>query len=295
VDGFDGAGSTPVRSFSIQDAGGTAAAIQLGLDAVRDMAELAGAVERTAVPVSELVLGLKCGGSDSYSGMTANPALGVAADLLIAHGGRAVLCETPEIFGAQHLLAARAADPSVAARLLERVEWWRTYVASNGTSLDNNPSPGNKAGGITTILEKSLGAVAKSGSSPLRAVYEYAEQITSRGLSFMDTPGYDPVSVTGMVAGGANIVCFTTGRGSVFGSRPVPTMKLATNSDMYRRMSGDMDLNCGPVADGELTIDEMGHQIFEAIIATASSKLTHSEEFGFGGEEFVPWQIGAVL
>lgn len=285
---------TPVVGMTIQEAGGTAATVRAGVRAVAGMVDDLD-VERVPVPVSELVLGLKCGGSDGYSGITANPALGIAADLLIAQGGTAVLGETPEIYGAEHLLAARAADPSVADALLERIAWWRDYTAWNGGTLDNNPSPGNKEGGISTILEKSLGAVAKSGSTPLRAVRRFAEPIASTGLVFMDTPGYDPVSVTGMVAGGANVVCFTTGRGSVYGSKPVPSLKLATNTAVYQRMSEDMDLNCGLIADGEATLEEMGERIFDLIVDAASGRPTASELLGFGDEEFAPWQLGAVM
>ncbi|PZG20495.1 UxaA family hydrolase [Nonomuraea aridisoli] len=287
-------GDTPVTTMTIQDAGGTAAAVRQGVEAIRDLLPALKA-ERTPVPASHLVLGLKCGGSDGYSGITANPALGVAADLLVAQGGTAILAETPEIYGAEGLLAARAADEKVARALLERIEWWRDYTARHGGSLDNNPSPGNKAGGITTILEKSLGAVAKSGSTPLNGVYRFAEQVRDRGLVFMDTPGYDPVSVTGMVAGGANVVCFTTGRGSVYGCKPVPSLKLATNSDLYRRMRDDMDIDCGPIAAGELTIEESGRAILDLVLATASGERTASERFDFGQEEFAPWQLGAVM
>ncbi|GAA3125602.1 UxaA family hydrolase [Nonomuraea salmonea] len=247
------------------------------------------------MPASHLVLGLKCGGSDGYSGITANPALGVAADLLIAQGGTAILAETPEIYGAERLLAARAVDEKVARALLDRIDWWRDYTARHGGCLDNNPSPGNKEGGITTILEKSLGAVAKAGSAPLTGVHGFAEPVRQPGLAFMDTPGYDPVSVTGMVAGGANIVCFTTGRGSVYGCKPVPSLKLATNSDVYRRMRDDMDIDCGPIATGEATIDEIGRAVYDLILATASGRQTASELLGFGDEEFAPWQLGAVM
>jgi altronate hydrolase len=253
------------------------------------------AVQREPLPVSELVLGLQCGGSDGYSGITANPALGVASDLLVAAGGTSVLGETPEVYGAEHLLTRRAVTPDVAKRLLDRIDWWRDYTAANGASMDNNPSPGNKAGGLTTILEKSLGAVAKAGSAPLSAVYEFAEQITDRGLVFMDTPGYDPVSVTGMVAGGATVVCFTTGRGSVFGAKPVPTLKLATNTDVYERMRDDMDVNCGDIADGTATVEQVGRRIYDEVLDVASGKHTASEELGFGDEEFAPWQLGAVM
>ncbi len=295
AEGFDLPGTTPVAAMTIQELGGTKATVRAAADKVLEMAALANEACRQAVPASEIVLGLECGGSDGYSGITANPALGVAADLLVRHGGTAVLGETPEIYGAEHLLASRAVSPEVAERLLERVHWWEEYVTRCGASLDNNPSPGNKAGGLTTILEKSLGAVAKGGSSPLSAVYEYAEPIDAKGFVFMDTPGYDPVSVTGMVAGGANVVCFTTGRGSVFGSKPAPCIKLATNSETYRRMAGDMDVNCGVVLDGEKSVEEVGREIFELVLAVASGKKTKSEELGFGDEEFTPWQLGAVL
>ncbi|NDL59939.1 UxaA family hydrolase [Phytoactinopolyspora mesophila] len=286
--------TTPIRSMTIQDAGGTAAAVRAGVEGVESLLAMMD-IEREPVPASKLILGLECGGSDGHSGITANPALGVAADLLVAQGGTAVLGETPEIYGAEHLLAQRAVDDDVAARLLDRIAWWREYTAKHGGSLDNNPSPGNKEGGISTILEKSLGAVAKAGSTPLRDVRLFAEPVTAKGLVFMDTPGYDPVSVTGMVAGGANVVCFTTGRGSVYGCKPVPSLKLATNSEMYRRMSEDMDINCGVIADGELTVEQMGRQIFERILATASGEQTASEVLGFGDEEFAPWQLGAVM
>ena len=225
----------------------------------------------------------------------ANPALGVASDLIVQHGGTSVLSETPEIYGAEHLLTRRAVSPEVAQKLLSRIDWWRDYTARNGDELNNNPSYGNKQGGLTTILEKSLGAVAKGGTMPLKAVYEYAEPVTEKGFVFMDTPGYDPVSVTGMVAGGANIVCFTTGRGSVFGCKPVPSIKLSTNSDTYHRMTDDMDINCGEILDGVATVDEMGDRIFERMLEVASGQLTKSEEIGLGDEEFTPWQLGAVM
>jgi altronate hydrolase len=285
----------PVESYTIQDVGGTVAAIDHGVRAVRDMAtQLAGA-QRTEVGVEHLVLGLQCGGSDGWSGLTANPALGAASDLLVALGGSAVLGETPEIYGAEHLLAARAVSPDVADALLDRIRWWREYTRSQGTTLDGNPSPGNKAGGITTILEKSLGAVAKAGQSPLSAVCSYGEPIPRPGLSFMDTPGYDPVSATGMVAGGATLICFTTGRGSVFGSRPAPTVKLSSNAQTARRMAGDIDLDCSPVLDNKLTIREMGRQVYDLLLDVASGQQSASESLGFGGEEMVPWQMGAVL
>ena len=287
--------AAPVRSLTIQEAGGTTAAAQAGVEALASLLPEAEAARRTPVPVSELVLGLNCGGSDAFSGMTANPALGSAVDLLVAHGGTAVLAETPEIYGAEHMLTARAASPAVAGALLARIAWWDAYTAASGATMDANPSPGNKAGGITTILEKSLGAIAKGGTTPLRAVYEYAQPVTTKGLVFMDTPGYDPVSVTGIVAGGAQVVCFTTGRGSVFGAKPAPSLKLCSNSRTYAAMAEDMDVNCGVIADGEATVAEVGRKIFDLVLAVASGRATASELLGFGDEEFTPWQLGAVL
>lgn len=295
ADGFDVPATTPVPSMTIQEFGGTAATVREGAARLREMLPEADRARRSPVPASELVLGLQCGGSDGYSGITANPALGAASDLLVRHGGTSILGETPEVYGAEHLLTRRAVDRAVAERLVERIRWWERYTADNGATMDNNPSPGNKAGGLTTILEKSLAAVAKAGTSNLSAVYGYAEPVTARGLTFMDTPGYDPVSVTGMVAGGANIVCFTTGRGSVFGCKPVPSIKLATNTAMYRRMSDDMDLNCGAILDGECDVEEIGRRIFALMLQVASGRRTRSEELGFGDEEFTPWQLGAVM
>lgn len=285
----------PLASYTIQGAGGTAAAVAEGVRLVRTMAADVAGVERVPVGCEHLVLGLQCGGSDGWSGLTANPALGVASDLVVAAGGTAVLAETPEIYGAEHLLAARAVSDSVRDQLMARIRWWEEYTVKQGTTLDGNPSPGNKAGGITTILEKSLGAVAKSGHAPLSAVCLYAEAIPGPGLVFMDTPGYDPVSVTGLVAGGANLVCFTTGRGSVFGSRPAPTVKLATNAETARRMAGDVDLDCSPIAGGSATVEEMGQRVFELLLEVASGRPSASEALGMGGEEMVPWQVGAVL
>ena len=294
VDQFDLGPGIPVARMAIQDLGGTAATIRAGVQTVRELLPVAGAVERTEVPVSELVLGLNCGGSDAWSGVSANPVLGAAVDRLVAAGGTAVLGETPEIHGAEHLLTSRAVSARVAGDLLDRVAWWEHYAAADG-SLDNNPSPGNRAGGVTTIEEKSLGAVAKGGSSPLRAVYRYAEPVTERGLVFMDTPGYDPVSVTGIVAGGATVMCFTTGRGSVFGGKPAPSLKLATTEELYQHMREDMDFNCGPVLDGRASVEQLGEALLGEIIAVASGRPTKSEERGFGDEEFTPWQLGTVL
>jgi altronate hydrolase len=295
TEGFDLPSNTPFLSMTIQEMGGTRATVREATARLRDLAEEANKAERTPLPASELVLGLECGGSDGYSGITANPALGVAADLLVQHGGTAVLGETPEIYGAEHLLTRRAASREVGERLVERIRWWEDYVKRCGATLDNNPSPGNKEGGLTTILEKSLGAVAKGGSQDLAAVYGYAEPITAKGFVYMDTPGYDPVSVTGMVAGGANVVCFTTGRGSVFGSKPAPCLKLATNSDTYGRMSEDMDVNCGAIIDGTTSVEACGQEIFDLVLAVASGQPSKSEDLGFGDEEFTPWQLGAVL
>jgi altronate hydrolase len=284
----------PYHVTTIQAEGGARATLRLGVERVEELLSQANDARREPVPVSELVLATQCGGSDGYSGVTANPALGAAADLLVEHGGTAVLGETPEIYGAEHLLTRRAA-PEVAQRLAERIEWWERYAAANGGSMDNNPSPGNKLGGLTTILEKSLGAVAKAGSSDLMDVVGYAEPIRSRGLVFMDTPGYDPVSSTGLIAGGCNILCFTTGRGSVYGSKPVPSLKLAASSTLYARMPEDMDINCGVIVDGSASVEEVGNEIFDLIIATASGRRTRGEEFGFGEDEFQPWHVGAVM
>ncbi|MGZ5181781.1 MAG: UxaA family hydrolase [Ramlibacter sp.] len=285
---------TALQVFNIQDSGGTAMAVQRGVEAVRALLADANRVERVPVPARHLVVGLQCGGSDSYSGMTANPALGAAMDRLVSHGGTAILSETPEIYGAEHLLTRRAQDRQVADKLLDRIRWWETYCERMGADLNNNPSAGNKAGGLTTILEKSLGAVAKGGSSNLVDVVEYAQPVTTPGLVFMDTPGYDPVSATGQVAGGANLICFTTGRGSAYGCAPAPSIKLATNNALWQRQRADMDINCGPIADGEVSVDAMGEQIFQAILRVASGERTTSEVHGYGQNEFVPWQLGAV-
>jgi len=294
VDGFDLPAGVPLRRLVIQELGGSVATVRRGMELVSELLPEA-AVARQPVPVSELVLGLNCGGSDGWSGVTANPVLGVAVDRLVAAGGTAILGETPEIHGAEHLLTSRAASPKVTRALMERIEWWEGYTAAEEGHMDNNPSPGNRAGGVTTIEEKSLGAVAKGGSTPLQAVYRYAEPVTAKGLVFMDTPGYDPVSVTGIVAGGANLVCFTTGRGSVFGCKPAPSLKLATTTQLYERMGDDMDFNAGTVLDGDATVSELGDVLFDEILATASGRKTKSEEFGFGDEEFAPWQLGAVM
>ncbi|KOF15444.1 galactarate dehydratase [Ensifer adhaerens] len=292
--GQSGAGQEK-RHFNIQEAGGSRRSVERALGILDEIAEEVGRQRRVAIPVSEIIVGLQCGGSDGLSGITANPALGAAVDILAAAGGTAILSETSEIYGAEHLLRSRAANGAVAAKLDGLLAWWENYVALHGASLDNNPSPGNKRGGLTTILEKSLGAVAKGGRSPLNAVYGYAERVTEHGLVFMDTPGYDPVSATGQVAGGANVIAFTTGRGSCFGCRPAPSIKLTSNTALFRAMEEDMDIDCGVIASGEATIAGLGREIFDLIIDTASGKKTKSELFGYGDNEFVPWHLGATL
>jgi altronate hydrolase len=284
-----------LRTSTIQEDGGTAISIRKGIATVYEMLEQANKVRRTEVPASALVLGLQCGGSDAYSGISANPALGAAVDILVRNGGTAILSETPEIYGAEHLLTRRSSTPEVAQRLIDRIHWWEEYTARHRGSIDNNPQPGNKTGGLTTILEKSLGAVSKAGTTNLNGVYLYAEPIHTPGLVFMDSPGFDPVSATGQVASGANVICFTTGRGSVFGCKPTPSLKIASNTTLYNRMSDDMDINCGTIIEGEETVEQAGERIFNEILAMASGKLTRSEIHGFGEEEFQPWLQGATL
>jgi altronate hydrolase len=282
------------RVLSIQESGGIRKTIEAGVRAVEQLLPVADEARRTRQPVSELCLATNCGGSDGNSGITANPALGWAVDELVRYGGTGVLAETSEIYGAEHLLIRRAVSEGVAKKLIDRFKWWEYYCRVLGAEMDNNPAPGNKAGGLTTVFEKSLGGVTKGGTTPLTDVFLYAEPITTRGFVFMDTPGHDPVSVTGLVAGGANIVCFTTGRGSVFGAKPVPSIKLATNSLVYRQMEEDMDLNCGVILEGT-PLEAVGRQIFEEVVAVASGKRTKSELAGVGEEEFAPWIIGPVL
>lgn len=284
-----------LRTMTIQESGGTLKTVEKAEAIVRELLDEANRARREKISAAELVLGLQCGGSDAFSGITANPALGHAADYLIRAGGTVILAETPEIYGAESLLFERAESPDVRERLQRLLDWWVDYTTKNGATLDNNPSPGNLRGGITTVLEKSLGAVAKSGSSPLRGVYRYAEAVDRRGFVFMDSPGYDPCSVTGEIAAGANIVCFTTGRGSVFGAKPVPSLKFASNSAMARRMEDDIDADCGAVLEQHETLAEHGAKIFELILETASGRRSASEKSGFGDLEFVPWQLGAVM
>ncbi|MBL6959011.1 MAG: altronate dehydratase [Rhodospirillales bacterium] len=280
---------------TIQDEGGTRKTVEEAVAWFESVLPAAEAAKRESVPVSELTVALQCGGSDGYSGITANPALGLAVDHLVRHGGSGVLAETPEIYGAEHLLTRRAVTKDVGEKLIERIRWWEDYAAKNGASMDNNPTPGNKAGGLTTILEKSLGAVAKGGSTNLAGVYEYAEPITTKGFAFMDSPGYDPVSITGEVASGCNLVAFTTGRGSVYGNKPAPSLKLATNTPMYEHMAEDMDINCGTIIDGTESLEDLGEKIFRKMLAVASGERTKSEEHGFGDAEFAPWQVGAQM
>ena len=283
-----------LKVFNIQDTGGTAKTVEKGIALINAMLPRANAVKREPCSAAHITIGLQCGGSDGYSGISANPALGAAVDLLVAHGGTAILSETPEIYGAEHLLTRRSVSRAVGEKLVSRIKWWEHYTEINDGEMNNNPSPGNKAGGLTTILEKSLGAVAKGGTSNLQAVYEYAEPVTTHGFVYMDTPGYDPVSATGQVAGGANVICFTTGRGSAYGCAPSPSLKLATNSALWKRQEEDMDINCGEIIDGTASIAEMGQRIFEMVLATASGEPSKSERHGYGQNEFVPWQVGAV-
>ena len=288
-------GEKPPVVLNIQQQGGIARTVEDAVKAVAGLLPAVSAHRRTPQPLSRLILALNCGGSDGHSGITANPALGVASDLLVRHGGTSVLAETPEIYGAEHLLTRRAVSRQVSDALLERVHWWEEHARRHGSSISNNPSAGNKEGGLTTIFEKSLGAVAKGGQAPLMAVLQYAEPVKGPGFCFMDTPGYDPVSMTGLMAGGCNVGVFTTGRGSVYGCKPAPCIKVATHTPLYRWMADDMDLNAGTILDGTETIEQMGLRIFETILATASGERTKSELAGIGDEEFAPWQPGPVF
>lgn len=287
--------SETFQVMNIQNVAGLRRTIELGIEKVRAMLPIANRAQREPCPASELMVALQCGGSDAWSGVTANPALGYACDLLAAQGGTGVLAETPEIYGAEHLLTRRAVDRATGEKLIGLVNWWQDYTARNNGSMDNNPSPGNKKGGLTTILEKSLGAAAKGGTSPLTGVYKYAEPVTAPGFTFMDSPGYDPASVTGQIAGGCNVVVFTTGRGSAFGSKPAPTIKVATNTEMFARMADDMDVNAGEMLTGGVSLEAKGREIYEMILRVASGEVTKSEAQGLGDYEFVPWQIGAVM
>ncbi|MFO1117187.1 MAG: altronate dehydratase family protein [Beijerinckiaceae bacterium] len=286
--------SDTFRTMTIQEVGGTRKTVMKGVEAIRDMLAQVNGARRETCPASEITLALQCGGSDGYSGITANPALGAAVDILVRHGGTGILSETPEIYGAEHLLTRRAATREVGEKLVSMIRWWEDYTARNRMEMNNNPSPGNKAGGLTTILEKSLGAAAKGGTTTLQAVYHYAEKVDAKGFVYMDTPGYDPVGATGQVAGGANLLAFTTGRGSAYGCKPTPSLKLATNSEIYRHMIDDMDIDCGEVLDG-VSIEAKGQEIFETLLKVASGERTKSEQLGYGDAEFAPWTIGATM
>jgi altronate hydrolase len=284
-----------LRAMDIQSMGGSRKTVEAGIAFVKEVLAESNTMRRETVPASELLVALQCGGSDGYSGISANPSLGAASDLVVRHGGTVILSETPETYGAEHLLTRRAVSREVGEKLVALMHWWEEYTEREGAELDANPSPGNKAGGLTTILEKSLGAMAKAGSTNLVDVVRYAEPVAAKGFVFMDTPGFDPVAATGQVAGGANLVCFTTGRGSVFGCKPAPSIKLATNSPMFKRMEEDMDVNCGVVLDGDATVQQLGAEIFELMLQVASGERTKSERFDFGAAEFAPWQIGATM
>jgi altronate hydrolase len=281
-------------AMNMQDTGGTRETIRTGVEAIEALLPEANAVTRQPVSARHLSIGLQCGGSDGFSSISANPALGAAMDILVSHGGTAVLSETPEIYGVENMLTRRAVTPEVGQKLLDRLEWWKEYSRGQSGQMNGVVVAGNQAGGIANIFEKSLGSAMKGGTTPLRAVYEYAEPITEHGFVFMDSPGFDPCSATGQIASGANLICFTTGRGSMFGAKPVPSIKLASNTPMFKRLQDDMDINCGVVVDGELTIEQMGQRIFEDILAVASGRQTKSEELGLGDNEFVPWQLGIV-
>ncbi|MEE3371823.1 MAG: altronate dehydratase family protein [Planctomycetota bacterium] len=293
---IEGTGASVERPpvFSMQDMGGTVRTAEAAIEKVAELLPYANDTQRESIPASEIILATECGGSDGNSGITANAALGCASDMIVASGGTTILAETSEIYGAEHLLTRRARTPEVAEKLLERIEWWKWYAKTFGAELDNNPSVGNKEGGLTTIAEKSLGAVAKAGSSALEEVYHYAEPVNSKGFVVMDTPGFDPPSVTGMVAGGANVCVFTTGRGSCFGCKPTPSIKVASNSPMFERMRDDMDIDAGTVLSGR-TVEQVGAEIYDKILAVASGEQPKSEQHGIGDEEFVPWVVGPVL
>jgi len=283
-----------LHTLVMQDTGGTRATIAAGIAAIQSMLPRANAVKREPVSAEHLKIGLECGGSDGFSGITANPALGAAMDILVRHGGTAILSETPEIHGVETMLTRRAVSPEVGQKLLDRLAWWERYTRGHNGQFNGVVGPGNQAGGLANIFEKSLGSAMKGGTTPLQAVYEYAEPIDQAGFVFMDSPGYDPVACTGQIASGANLICFTTGRGSMFGSKPAPTIKLASNTPMYRKLEEDMDINCGAILDGEVDVQQMGQRIFETILRHASGEPTKSEALGLGDHEFVPWHLGIV-
>jgi altronate hydrolase len=284
-----------LHTFVMQETGGTRKTIEAGIAAVQALLPEANEVTRTTVPASHLTVGLQCGGSDGFSSITANPALGAAVDILVRHGGTAILSETPEIYGVEHTLTRRAVNRQVGEKLIERIRWWKEeYSVGRDVQINGKVSPGNQAGGLANIFEKSLGSSMKGGTGPLMDVYKYAEPVRSKGFVFMDTPGYDPVSATGQIAGGANLIAFTTGRGSMFGAKPVPSIKLATNTPMFRSLEEDMDINCGEILDGTCSMQTMGERIFQLMLRTASGEASKSELLGLGDNEFVPWQIGIM-
>ena len=284
-----------LHTFIMQESGGTRRTIEAGIAAVRALLPEANKVKRETVSASHLCVGLQCGGSDGFSSITANPALGAAVDILARHGGTGILSETPEIYGVEHTLTRRAASRAIGEQLIERIRWWKDeYSVGRDVQINGQVSPGNQIGGLANIFEKSLGSAMKGGTGPLMAVYRYAEPVTAKGFVFMDTPGFDPVSATGQIAGGANLIAFTTGRGSMFGSKPAPCVKLATNTPMFQRLEEDMDINCGEILDGTASVQEMGQRIFELFLRTASGQASKSEQLGLGDHEFVPWQIGIM-
>ncbi len=289
-------GGAPGDSYSIQNEGGTQKLVDKVIARIDEVLPEVNAVQREPVPLAELKLAMQCGGSSGVSGISCNPALGYAVDLLVRQGGTAILSETTECYGAEHLLTARAASEEVGRKLVDRIKWWETFAAKNNMVIDNNPSPGNKAGGLTTIIEKSLGSIAKGGTTNLNEVYEYAEPVAAgKGLVFMDAPAFDPVGATAQVAGGANLMVFTTDRGSAFGCKPTPSIKLAGSTSLYQRMPDDMDINAGTILDGTESVEEVGVRIFERIIAVASGERSSSEAMGYGEEEFCPWDMGVML
>jgi altronate hydrolase len=289
------ANSPHLHTFIMQESGGTRKTIAQGIEAVKALLPKANESRRTTVSASHLSVGLQCGGSDGFSSITANPALGAAVDILVRHGGTGILSETPEIYGVEHTLTRRAASRAVGEKLIERIRWWKDeYSVGRDVQINGQVSPGNQVGGLANIFEKSLGSSMKGGTGPLMEVYKYAEPVNSKGFVFMDTPGFDPVSATGQIAGGANLIAFTTGRGSMFGSKPAPCIKLATNTPMFKRLEEDMDINCGEILDGTVTLQDMGQRIFELFLRTASGEATKSELLGLGDHEFVPWQIGIM-
>jgi len=280
--------------INIQESGGIAKTIRKAVSALPELLAEADRQRREPIPASELIIATECGGSDGYSGITSNPAMGVASDWIVRAGGTVILSEVPEIYGGEHLLTCRAISQDVGEKLLERIRWWEDYARKFNQRIDNNPSVGNKKGGLTTIYEKSLGAIAKAGSTALRAVYEYAEPVREKGFVVMDTPGYDPASVTGMIAGGAQLVLFSTGRGSCFGSKPAPTMKICSNTATFEALREDMDINTGDILEG-VSLEEKGAEIVAKILAVASGEPTCSEAQGIGDEEFCPWSPGPVF